>query len=142
MAVLSQLKSAARSSPRRTSSARSSGWVTTRRIVSASAASSRASTSSAAPPATSGIDPAVEAITGRTGGERLLAALHAANGYVIPLDAQRHAYRHHRMFGELLRAELHRQRPERVPELHRRAARWNAEHGLPRDALRHALAAG
>jgi LuxR family maltose regulon positive regulatory protein len=83
----------------------------------------------------------VEAIAGRTGGERLFAALRAANGYVIPLDAQRHTYRHHRMFGELLRAELHRQCPEKVPELHRRAARWNAEHGLHRNALRHALAA-
>jgi LuxR family maltose regulon positive regulatory protein len=83
----------------------------------------------------------IEALTGRTDGERVLAGLRDANGYVVPLDPQRHSYRHHRMFGELLRAELRRQSPERVPELHRRAARWHAEHGLPLDALRHALAA-
>jgi LuxR family transcriptional regulator, maltose regulon positive regulatory protein len=83
----------------------------------------------------------IEALTGRADGERVMAALRDANGYVVPLDPQRHSYRHHRMFGELLRAELHRQAPERVPELHRRAARWHAEHGQPLDALRHALAA-
>jgi LuxR family transcriptional regulator, maltose regulon positive regulatory protein len=83
----------------------------------------------------------IEALTGRTDGERVLAALRDANGYVIPVDAQRHSYRHHRMFGELLRSELRRQAPERLPELHRRAARWHAERGLPLAALRHALAA-
>ncbi|HKT04916.1 MAG TPA: AAA family ATPase, partial [Rugosimonospora sp.] len=83
----------------------------------------------------------IEALTGRTDGERVLAGLRHADGYVVPLDARRHSYRHHRMFGEMLRAELHRQAPERVPELHRRAAHWYAAHDLPRDALRHALLA-
>src|SRR5262249_58684057 len=34
------------------------------------------------------------------------------------------------------------EQPERVPELHRRAAAWHEEHGSADEAVRHALAAG
>ena len=34
------------------------------------------------------------------------------------------------------------EQPGRVPELHRNAAAWYAEHGLADDAIRHAVAAG
>src|SRR5262249_52415230 len=37
---------------------------------------------------------------------------------------------------------LERERPERMPGLHRAAAAWHEEHGLADDAVRHALAAG
>jgi ATP/maltotriose-dependent transcriptional regulator MalT len=82
----------------------------------------------------------VEALTGRTDGDQLLAELSRTNIFVVPLDTRPSWFRYHRMFGELLRARLHRQYPERVPELHRRAARWHAEQDQPVDALRHALA--
>jgi LuxR family maltose regulon positive regulatory protein len=84
--------------------------------------------------------PLVDALTGRGDGDALLTGLERAGGFMLPLDARPGWYRPHRMLGELLRAELGRRAPERVPELHRRAARWHAEQGLPADALRHALA--
>jgi LuxR family maltose regulon positive regulatory protein len=83
----------------------------------------------------------VDALTGRTDGEQILAELDRTNAFVVPLGTGPWSCRYHRMFGELLRAQLRRESPERIPELHRRAARWHATHDLPMDAIRHALAA-
>lgn len=82
----------------------------------------------------------VDALTGRSDAERILADLDRTNAFVVPLDTRPPSYRYHRMFGELLRAELRRHAPEEVIHLHRRAAAWHAAHDLPADALRHALA--
>jgi LuxR family maltose regulon positive regulatory protein len=81
----------------------------------------------------------VDALLGRTDGSKILAELQRVNAFVIPVGADAYWCRYHRMFGELLRAELRRQAPERIPSLHHRAAEWYAAHGLPVDALRHAL---
>ena len=84
--------------------------------------------------------PVLDALTDGTDGDAVLTELQRAGGFVLPVEARPGWYRYHRMFGELLRAELLRRAPERVPVLHRRAARWHADQGLPVDALRHALA--
>lgn len=83
----------------------------------------------------------VDTLTGRGDGDQVLADLERRIGFLIPLGSGPPAYRYHRMFGELLRAELRRRSPEKIPELHRRAASWYAAHDHPADALRHALAA-
>jgi LuxR family maltose regulon positive regulatory protein len=83
----------------------------------------------------------VDALAGRTDGARVLAELERRNAFTVPIAGQYPWYRYHRLFGELLRAELWRRMPEKVPQLHRAAASWYAGHGLPADALRHALAA-
>src|SRR5207302_9688915 len=84
----------------------------------------------------------VEEVAGVPDGERVLAELRRANAFIVPLDTRPSWYRYHRMFGALLREELHRRAPDRLPELHRRAAGWLAGHDQPVEALRHALAAG
>jgi LuxR family transcriptional regulator, maltose regulon positive regulatory protein len=81
-------------------------------------------------------------LTGATGSERILLDLEDANAFVVSLDADRTWFRYHRMFSELLRLELRRTQPEDIPELHRRAARWLAEHAQAADAVRHRQAAG
>jgi LuxR family maltose regulon positive regulatory protein len=83
----------------------------------------------------------VNTLTGRTDGDQLLAELERRAGFVIALGTRPPSYRWHRMFGELLRAELHRRPTEEILELHRRAAAWHGAHDLPVGALRHALAA-
>jgi LuxR family maltose regulon positive regulatory protein len=83
----------------------------------------------------------VDALTGRSGGAHILAELEHRNAFTVPIPGQYPWYRYHRLFAELLRAELSRQLPEKVPQLHRAAASWYAAQGLPADALRHALAA-
>jgi LuxR family maltose regulon positive regulatory protein len=85
--------------------------------------------------------PLIDALTGRTDGEVILAELERVNAFVVPLGGRPAWYRYHRLFGDLLFAELHRQAPQEIPELHRRAARWQAEQGRPLQSLRHALVA-
>jgi LuxR family maltose regulon positive regulatory protein len=63
------------------------------------------------------------------------------NLLVVPLDDRREWYRYHRLFGELLRAELARREPELVPLLHTRAATWYQANARPEEALHHAQAA-
>ena len=85
-----------------------------------------------------------DALTGRHGGAQQLVELELANAFLVPLDAKRTWYRYHRLFAELLRAELRRTLPQQVAELHRRAARWhgrNANGSATLDAIHHALAA-
>ena len=82
-----------------------------------------------------------DALTGGQDGIRRLRELERTNAFVVPLDPNRTAYRYHQLFAELLRAELRRQKPGEVAELHRRAARWHAADGVTADAVRHALAA-
>ncbi len=82
-----------------------------------------------------------DALTGRTDGARILVDLERANAFTVALDGPQPWYRYHRLFGELLRAELRRRAPTKVRQLHGRAAQWYVVHGLPSDALRHALAA-
>jgi LuxR family transcriptional regulator, maltose regulon positive regulatory protein len=86
--------------------------------------------------------PLCDAVTGRTDSQELLEAVERGNLFVVPLDEVRGWWRYHHLFADLLRARLARERPARVPELHRVAAAWHDEHGLADDAVRHAVAAG
>jgi len=78
-----------------------------------------------------------------TGDERaagVLAALVRTNAFVQPLGSG--WYRYHTLFAEMLRLKLRFEHPERVPVLHRRAARWYERDGRLADAVRHAVRAG
>src|SRR5215475_16218814 len=83
-----------------------------------------------------------DALTGRTDSQALLEALERANLFVVPLDEERRWWRFHHLFADLLRDRLARERPQRVPGLHRAAASWHEQQGLADDAIRHAVAAG
>jgi LuxR family maltose regulon positive regulatory protein len=86
--------------------------------------------------------PLADALTGETNGQELLEALEHANLFIIPLDQERRWYRYHHLFAELLRFRLMRLQPERLDELHRRAAGWYEANGLVNEAIDHAVAAG
>jgi ATP/maltotriose-dependent transcriptional regulator MalT len=86
--------------------------------------------------------PLCDAVTGRPDAQQLLESVERASLFLIPLDEERGWWRYHHLFADLLRANLQAQFPDRVPELHRAAADWYASHGLPDDAVRHALSAG
>jgi LuxR family maltose regulon positive regulatory protein len=72
----------------------------------------------------------------------MLLELEDANAFVVSLDAQRTWFRYHQLLGDFLRLELRRTLADEVPDLHRRAARWFADHGDVVEAVRHRLAAG
>ncbi|HZR44330.1 MAG TPA: LuxR C-terminal-related transcriptional regulator [Ktedonobacteraceae bacterium] len=87
------------------------------------------------------LDPAVS-------GRETLHALERANLFIVPLDNERHWYRYHHLFADLLRQRLH-QMPTTssgdegvsVAELHQRASGWYEEHGLEIEAFHHATVA-
>ncbi len=85
--------------------------------------------------------PLCEALTGEPAGQGMLERLDEANLFLVPLDDERHWYRYHHLFAEMLRQQLQRMHPERVVPLHQRASAWYARHDLIRDAVHHALAA-
>lgn len=84
--------------------------------------------------------PLCDAVTGRTDGTAMLEALERDNLFVVPLDTQRRWYRYHHLFTDALRARSAAEQPNHVAALHRRASDWYAAHGLPEDAVAHALA--
>lgn len=68
-----------------------------------------------------------------------LAALESSNVFLIPIDRTRNWYRYHPLYREFLLAELRRDEPEFVPELHVRAADWYEARQLPAMAIDHLL---
>src|SRR5437660_3574200 len=82
-----------------------------------------------------------DAVTGLEEGNARLEALERGNFFVVPLDDQRHWYRYHHLFAEVLSAHLMAEQPDQVSALHRRASEWYEQHGSAADAIRHALAA-
>ena len=81
-----------------------------------------------------------EAVTGQSGGRARLETLQRGNFFLIPLDDQRHWYRYHHLFADVLRMHLQAEQPDHVPALHRCASEWYEQNGSPVDAIRHALA--
>ena len=81
-------------------------------------------------------------LAGRPGAEQMLLALEDANAFVVSLDAERTWFRYHHLLADFLRLELRRRLADEVPDLHRRAAQWFADHGEVVEAVRHTLAAG
>ncbi len=85
--------------------------------------------------------PLCDAMTGRVDSQALLEQADRAGLFLVSLDEVRGWWRYHHLFADLLRARLDRH-PDWGARLHRAAAAWHDEHGLPDDAIHHALAAG
>jgi LuxR family maltose regulon positive regulatory protein len=83
-----------------------------------------------------------DAVLAAHGSQAALESLEASNLLLVPLDRQRHWYRYHRLFRDLLLTDLQRNDPDLVPELHRRAADWLEAHGMAESAIAHAQRAG
>ena len=86
--------------------------------------------------------PLCDAVLTRADSAQRLAQIERANLLLVPLDERREWYRYHHLFADLLRLELQGTAPDELRELHLRASRWHRNHGLPDDAIRHAIAAG
>ncbi len=76
-----------------------------------------------------------------SGSQAILEYLQDHNLFTISLDHQRRWYRYHHLFADLLRDRLHDTQPEKVAELHRRAAAWYERNKLMVEAIHHALQA-
>ena len=83
-----------------------------------------------------------DAVLERSGSRAMLERLERANLFLVPLDDQRHWYRYHHLFADVLQAHLRSEQPALIPALHLRASRWYERADEPVPAVRHALAAG
>jgi LuxR family maltose regulon positive regulatory protein len=71
----------------------------------------------------------------------LLGQVERANAFLIPLDDERHWYRYHHLFAEVLRSRLRQHHPTLAAALYRRASDWFEGQGLVVEAVQQALAA-
>ena len=85
--------------------------------------------------------PLCQAVSPRYDGQEILERLEHANLFVIPLDDERHWYRYHHLFAEVLRQRLDQEYPDLLANLHRSASAWFEREGLTPEAVNHALEA-
>jgi LuxR family maltose regulon positive regulatory protein len=82
-----------------------------------------------------------KAAPGPVNGQEMLETMEKMNLFVIPLDNERHWYRYHHLFADVLRKRLENQYPGSVVALHRRASLWFEQNGLTSEAIQQAIAA-
>jgi len=88
------------------------------------------------------------AVTGQKNGQEILEMLDRVNMFIVPLDNERHWYRYHHLFADLLRQQLRQNAAssagdegEGMSELHIRASQWYEDNGMEIEAFQHAAAA-
>ena len=86
--------------------------------------------------------PLCDAVLGMSGSTAALADLERSNLLLVPLDRRGDWYRYHHLFRDMLLAELHRQEPDLMPVLQRRAAQWYERNREPEEALEYWMKAG
>jgi LuxR family maltose regulon positive regulatory protein len=86
--------------------------------------------------------PLCDEVLGLRGSAVILSELARSNLLLVPLDRRGEWYRYHRLFRDMLLAELQRREPGLIPVLHRRAAEWHESNGAPGDALECWMKAG
>jgi LuxR family maltose regulon positive regulatory protein len=105
-------------------------------ILGLSADDRRPTTSSISSPVVGDQSSAVDAYS-----QLILEQLERANLFVVPLDDERHWYRYHPLFAEVLRQRLQSgAEPATVARLHGRASTWFAQQGLLPEAIQYAFA--
>ena len=82
-----------------------------------------------------------EAVLTEPGSAAALADLAKSNLLLVSLDRRGLWYRYHRLFRDMLLAELERVEPALIPVLRRRAAAWCLDHGQTEEALEYFIAA-
>ena len=82
-----------------------------------------------------------EAVSGRADARGILAGLERRNAFIQPVAEFSPVYRFHRLFAELLLAQLLCAAPDRLRQLHHRAAAWFDERGQTAEAIAHAVKA-
>ena len=82
-----------------------------------------------------------DALTCQDNGQATLEMLEHANLFIIPLDNERHWYRYHHLFTDLLRRRLSQTQLEQVPILQTQASEWYEQNGFADEAIVHALRA-
>ena len=85
--------------------------------------------------------PLCNAVLGRQDSQAMLNALERANLFIQPLDDQRHLFRYHHLFSNLLQNRLKLSLPDEIISLHHKASQWYEHNGLIKEAIEHSLLA-
>ena len=85
--------------------------------------------------------PLCDAVAEISDSRRILDYLERRNIFLMPLDDERHWYRFHHLFAELLRSQLGLLQSDRLTGLHQRASEWHEAQGFSEESINHALAA-
>ncbi|MCJ7623496.1 MAG: hypothetical protein MUO76_08320, partial [Anaerolineaceae bacterium] len=80
-----------------------------------------------------------DALTDQGNGQQILENLEQANLFIIPLDNNRHWYRYHHLFADLLRQRLGQKQQDLTLTLHCRASAWYEQNGFANEAIEHAM---
>ena len=72
--------------------------------------------------------------------QSVLENLEQGNMFLVPLDNERHWYRYHHLFSEMLFHSLRRSSQEEIPLLHKKASEWFEANGFIPESMKHALA--
>jgi LuxR family maltose regulon positive regulatory protein len=83
--------------------------------------------------------PLCDAVTGRDDSQAILETLERENLFLVPLDNQRHWYRYHHLFADLLRVRARRVEGESLTALYGRAGAWYEGQGMISEAVQLAL---
>ncbi|MFV3308168.1 LuxR C-terminal-related transcriptional regulator [Pseudomonas sp. NY15181] len=83
--------------------------------------------------------PLCATLTGRGDAVDLLEQIQRLGLFLIPLDNQGEWFRYHRLFAGFLRHVLSRRPEAELKALHRTAAQWHLQHGIPLEAIEHLL---
>ncbi|MFD6855824.1 protein kinase [Rhodococcus sp. NPDC060090] len=81
------------------------------------------------------------ALSGHGHGQAMLEDIEDRDLFLHRVDEEGRWFRFQSLFAEFLRQRLERDFPERMPGLHRIAARWFEQHSMTGEAVDHALAA-
>ena len=85
--------------------------------------------------------PLCDAVTGTANGRSRLLQMERDHVFIVPLDEERKWYRYEHLFSDLLQHKLRERYDEQeIVDMHRNASTWYEVHGLPGDAIYHALA--
>lgn len=84
----------------------------------------------------------IEALGGASENWFRLLRAHKLESFLMPLDDEQYWYRLHHLLSDFLAGRLRESQPERVLRLHAAASAWFESHGMLREAVQHATAAG
>ena len=86
--------------------------------------------------------PLCDAVIGRVDSHGILMEIERANLFLLPIDNQRHWYRYHHLFAELLKNRLMRTMTNKISDLYQRTSAWHEGEGLISQAAFYALEGG
>lgn len=83
--------------------------------------------------------PLCNRVLNRNDSRLILETLDKNNMFIVPLDEERHWYRYHHLFADLLKQRLHQKDQKLIIDIHNKACDWFEHNNMVELAIEHAL---